>query len=578
MNRACRNKQGFTLLELSIVLAIIALVTGMAITSGVAVISTARQSATEKKMAAIDLALMAYRTVNDRLPCPGDLTLKASGAYYGQEAAVQGSCTGESPAANNTKRNSADTAYALAEGAVPTLTLGLPNDYMYDGWGNHFRYAVDASLTIAGSFVHVPTGAICGPITVKDASGAARTSGAVYALISHGANGHGAYTLNGVAYNASSANASEQKNCHCDSSAAVAAYDNVYIQMSPTVDSSDALNSFDDIVTYKERWQMATAWDRSGTLCPAIYIADSGNHRIEKFDINGNYLGAFGASGSGDGQLNTPKGIAVDSTGNIWVVDSANNRIQKFNSSGSYVSKFGATGTGNGQITTPFGVAIDANGNLWVTDSGNNRIQILSTSGTWLQTVGGNPSCFACLSATSCYCVAGAANATNAFFTFNGYFSTPRGISLDASGNAWVADSGNNRVQGFNSSGWLLQVGSNWPAGGSGDGQFTNPYGTAIDAKGNLWVTDYGNNRVEVFNTNSNGAYVTQFGTSGSGNGQFSSPYAIAFDAAGNAWVTDYGNHRVQKFDSNGNYLNKFGASGSGDGQFTNPTGIAIVR
>ena len=154
----------------------------------------------------------------------------------------------------------------------------------------------------------------------------------------------------------------------------------------------------------------------------------------------------------------------------------------------------------------------------------------------------------------------------------NGQFGSSQGIAIDSSGNLWVVDRGNHRVQKFNPKGeYLSKFGSN----GSGNGQFSAPESIAIDGSGNLWVSELSNNRVQKFN--SKGEYLAQFGSQGTGNGQFWKwPNAIAIDSSGNLWVTDDTNHRVQKFNSKGEYLSQFGSSGSGNGQFARPQGIAI--
>ena len=88
---------------------------------------------------------------------------------------------------------------------------------MYDGWGHKFRYAVSPIYTGAA----ISSSSACtGSIAVNDASGSARSSQAIYTLVSHGANGHGAYTSSGQVVNAGSTNADEQTNCHCDSTGA----------------------------------------------------------------------------------------------------------------------------------------------------------------------------------------------------------------------------------------------------------------------------------------------------------------------------------------------------------------------
>jgi DNA-binding beta-propeller fold protein YncE len=89
----------------------------------------------------------------------------------------------------------------------------------------------------------------------------------------------------------------------------------------------------------------------------------------------------FGSIGSGDGQFFQPSGVAVDGGGNIYVADTGNNRIQKLNQNGSVILQFGTRGTGDSQFDSPSGVAVDRAGNIYVADSGNNRIQKLNQNG-----------------------------------------------------------------------------------------------------------------------------------------------------------------------------------------------------
>jgi DNA-binding beta-propeller fold protein YncE len=90
----------------------------------------------------------------------------------------------------------------------------------------------------------------------------------------------------------------------------------------------------------------------------AVWVADSGNNRIQKFNSAGVFQLKFGSSGSGDGQFSYPCGIYIDSGGNVWVADSNNNRIQKFNSAGVFQSKFGSSGSGDGQFNAPSGIFV----------------------------------------------------------------------------------------------------------------------------------------------------------------------------------------------------------------------------
>ena len=175
-----------------------------------------------------------------------------------------------------------------------------------------------------------------------------------------------------------------------------------------------------------------------------------------------------------------------------------------------------------------------------------------------------------------------------------GKFRKPMSEAFDGSGNLWVVDSGNDRVQEFSTSGALLKK---FGTEGVGAGQFKSPWGIAINkSTGNMYVSDYTNDRVEEFS--SSGTFIRTFGfgvsnngkeefeicttgcvagKAGSGNGQFSSPLGVAIDSAGNVWVVDEHNARVEEFNEKGEYLSKFGSLGSGNGQMHEPAGIAIA-
>ena len=89
-----------------------------------------------------------------------------------------------------------------------------------------------------------------------------------------------------------------------------------------------------------------------------IYIADMANHRIVKIDSSGNVLQKFGSLGTGNGQFDTPFGVAVDLQGNILVADTANHRIQKFDSNFNFIRSWGSKGSGDGQfeLAREFGI------------------------------------------------------------------------------------------------------------------------------------------------------------------------------------------------------------------------------
>ena len=248
-----------------------------------------------------------------------------------------------------------------------------------------------------------------------------------------------------------------------------------------------------------------------------VYVADTGNDRIQKFSSSGAFSFAFGANGTGNGQFTNPKGVAVDPSGNVYVVDTGNNRIEKFDSSGNYLSQWGSIGSGNSQFSAPTGIAVNYLGNVYVADTGNNRVEEFNGSGAYMTQWG-------------------------SIGSGNGDFDTPEGIAVDAWGNVYVADTNNDRVETFDSSGVYVRG----TAGTNNGGNFTNPTGVAVDASGNVYVADTGNNRVELFDNNGN--YILQWGTLGSGDSQFNSPIDLAINSTSNIFVLDKNNNRVQEF------------------------------
>jgi sugar lactone lactonase YvrE/alpha-tubulin suppressor-like RCC1 family protein len=278
-----------------------------------------------------------------------------------------------------------------------------------------------------------------------------------------------------------------------------------------------------------------------------IWVADTENNRIEEFDAEGGYLAKFGAKGVANGQFNRPSAIAVDPSGDVWVADEDNNRIQEFNSKGEFLRKFGTEGSGNGQFRYPAGIAVAPSGDIWVADYGNGRIEEFNSKGEYLAKFGTEGS-------------------------GNGQFVGPTGIAVAPSGDIWVADTFNNRIQEFDAKGeYLSQFGEE----GSGAGQFELPWGIAVDPSGDIWVADYGNGRIQEFDAE--GKYLGKFGTEGSGNGQFAGPTGIAVDPSGDIWVADAGNNRVQEWRVPRPTLAlSFGSHGSGDGQLQSPSGVAV--
>jgi len=363
-----------------------------------------------------------------------------------------------------------------------------------------------------------------------------------------------------------------------------------------------------------------------------IYVADTNNNRIQVFDNSGTFLRKFGSYGTGDGQFSKPYGIVLDPLGNIYVGDmsyNTNSRIQIFNNAGNLLFKIDSYGTADGQFNGPKSVTLDSSGNIYVADSGNNRVQVFNKAGTFLRKFGGRPistinpaptaggtgysvgdvltvtsgvsgTATVTVTTVSGGVVTGLSLTTNgngSVYTTgtgkittggtgtgctinitaivsssaDGQFSVPEGIALDTSGNIYVADNLNSRIQIFNSAGTFLRK---FGSLGTADGQFNGPKSVTLDSSGNIYVTDRGNNRIEVFNNA--GTFLRKFGSLGTADGQFSSPYGIALDSSGNIYVSDYANSRIEVFNNAGTFLRKFGSSGTADGQFYWPSGIAV--
>ena len=250
-----------------------------------------------------------------------------------------------------------------------------------------------------------------------------------------------------------------------------------------------------------------------------VYVADTGNNRIQKFDPNGTFITKWGTFGSGDGQFYWPIGIAIDNTGNIYVSCEDNHRIQKFDPNGTFITKWGTFGSGVGQFDHPHGIAIGNADNVYVVDPGNNRIQKFGPNGTFITKWG----------------TSGSGNVQ---------FDGLDGIAIDDRGHVYVADGNNNRIQKFDQNGTFL---TKWGTYGSGNGQFGYSHQIAIDNVGNVYVSDQGNNRIQKFGPN--GTFITKWGTSGSGSSQFDQPGGIAVNSFRDVYVTDLGNNkRIQVF------------------------------
>jgi uncharacterized protein (TIGR03437 family) len=282
-----------------------------------------------------------------------------------------------------------------------------------------------------------------------------------------------------------------------------------------------------------------------------LYIADTANNAVRRVATNGTIttLLGNGTAGAGNSQLNGPQGVALDTAGNAYVADTQNARVLKI--SGGSAGVIAGTGTpgfgGDGgaatsaQLNTPIGVAVDPSGNLYIADFGNNRVRRVTPGGT-ISTVAGNGN-------QGYSGDGGLATAAQ----LNG----PSAVALDTANNLYIADLQNNRVRVV-SGGIISTVAGTGTAGYSGDGgpatqaQLVSPSGLAVDPAGNVYVSD-GSTRVrKIF---PNGPIFTVAGSttaaySGDGglatSATLNEPTGLVADGKGNVYVADTGNNAIR--------------------------------
>jgi DNA-binding beta-propeller fold protein YncE len=243
-----------------------------------------------------------------------------------------------------------------------------------------------------------------------------------------------------------------------------------------------------------------------------MYVTDWFNHRIQRFDADGTFLGAWGGYGTPDGALIFPRGIAVSPDGSTVVVtDSENNRIDLFSPSGAFIKKVRPVGT---SLARPHQTAIGPDGTYWVADTNNNRVLHLSSTGVVLHSWNGG-----------------------------GTIKKPRGIAVDAAGTVYVSNSGANRVERYTAAGAKL---ANLTTAGVGPTQTKGPNGLRIVGTGAdalLLIADGVNDRIVVLRLN--GTAVSVFGSSGDGASQFDQPQGVAMGPSGTIAVADHLNDRI---------------------------------
>jgi streptogramin lyase len=360
-----------------------------------------------------------------------------------------------------------------------------------------------------------------------------------------------------------------------------------------------------------------------------LWVVDAADNRVQELSPHGEYITQFASAGSGEGQLSGPSAIAI-SNGFAYIADTGNNRVEKWDvTAPTNTASFGSQGTGPGQLSSPASVTVDESGNEWVADRANNRVDEFSSTGEFKLGLGwGVIDGAEKLETCTASCRAGLTGAGTAEFgTPEAYGQQLMGI-VAVGGHIWVLDSGNLRLLEFSTSGEYIKqitgvrIGANGVATDAADNLYVSDYGygavqvfsatsgeelrifypsggppiygVAVDAEGNVWTTSSYYHRIEE--SSSAGALKMMVGwgvkdaaekletctsecksgIAGAGNGQFYYPGGITVDRNGELWVVDAGDNRVQELSPQGEYLIQFGSLGSGVGQLSSPSAIAI--
>ncbi|HEX5431705.1 MAG TPA: IPT/TIG domain-containing protein [Bryobacteraceae bacterium] len=294
-----------------------------------------------------------------------------------------------------------------------------------------------------------------------------------------------------------------------------------------------------------------------------LYIADQTNNRVREVNSQGTIstLAGSGTAGfTGDGKaatsadLNNPLGVAVKSDGTVFIADTTNDVVRQVTSGGTISTPAGNYGAGIGYggdggdptlavFNGPSSLALDSAGNLYISDTANHRVREVIWSQNVIVTVAGNGN---------------PGYSGDSGLAKFARLHTPLGIAVDAAGNLYIADSGNQVIRKVDPSGVITTIAGNGTPGFSGDNgpatqaSLNYPSGVAVDAAGNLYIADRNNFRIRMV---SNGIITTIAGSGAPGfggdggyalNAALKFPSGVAVDAAGNVYVADTQNDAIR--------------------------------
>jgi uncharacterized protein (TIGR03663 family) len=223
--------------------------------------------------------------------------------------------------------------------------------------------------------------------------------------------------------------------------------------------------------TFWEPWGIAVSPDGF------VYVADTWNHRIQKFNLEGEFVSMWGFFGQAEtpAAFWGPRDVMVAPDGRVFVADTGNKRVVVFDADGNFISQFGSEGFEPSQFNEPVGLAIDGEGRLYVADTWNQRIQTFAPDGAGGFTPIG---------------------AWDVFAWYGQSLDNKPYLAADDQGHIFASDPEGYRVLEFDSQGELVRYWGDYSLGADGFGLAGAP---AVDPAGGIWVTDTGNNRVLHF-------------------------------------------------------------------------------
>jgi DNA-binding beta-propeller fold protein YncE len=254
------------------------------------------------------------------------------------------------------------------------------------------------------------------------------------------------------------------------------------------------------------------------------------------------HLFSFGSQGYNPGELNQPRGLALDGNRQLWVADTENGRVQVVDTQGKFVREIRAGNTKD-SFRFPRAVAISPVTNkVYVIDEQDFRIFVLDLEGRPL-------------------------SVWDRRRNMSEQAVAPGRLTISANGTIFVSEPNHRRVMVYTPAhGFTTALGAG--------GELQSPGGVAVGPKASLAVLDYGSSRVQIFDQKGKG--ISTFGRRGVGPGEFSVPRDLVVDRAGFAIVADTLNHRIQVFDPQGQFLTAFGQKGKQEGAFQGPEGLAL--